>query len=94
MLVGKYADGGITINRTAIFTGSAAHTLIRLNNRPLLFIGSDGQDRTLFAANIAQFVRIPGNTPRMVDNSLAHLNFFQRDLGNRAGRAYFLAGQA
>jgi len=64
---------GFAIDRTLVFADAAARAFFFLDDGALLIVTDDGEIRTLLITDKADFSRVPGNTPCLVDMSDPHL---------------------
>jgi hypothetical protein len=75
-------DGGFPVDRTFVLTDTATRTFLFFNDGALLLVTHNREIGTLFVADEADFLRIPGNAPGLVDVSNTHLD-----------KAFFLNGK-
>ena len=67
-------NGCFSIDGTLIFTDAATSALLFFDNGTLFIITHNGMVRALFVTDETDFLRIPGNTSRLIDMGNAHLN--------------------
>jgi hypothetical protein len=66
-------DGCLAINRAFVFADAAARTFFFFDDGAFLVVTDDGMVGTLLITDKADFFRVPGNTPCLVDMSDPHL---------------------
>jgi hypothetical protein len=66
-------DRGFAVDRAFVFADAAAGAFFFLDDGPFLVIADDGMIGTLLVTDEADFIRIPGNAPRLVDVGDPHL---------------------
>ena len=66
-------DGCFSIDRTFVFADAAARAFFFFHDGAFLIITDDGMIGTLLVTDKADFFRIPGNTPCLIDMSNPHL---------------------
>jgi hypothetical protein len=67
-------DGGFSIDRAFVLTDAASRAFLLFDDGPLLLVAHNREVGTLFVADEADFLRIPGNAPGLVDVSHPHLD--------------------
>jgi hypothetical protein len=60
-------DRGFTVDRTFVFADAAARAFFFFDDRALLIVTDDGVIGTLLVTDEADFFRVPGDTPCLVD---------------------------
>jgi hypothetical protein len=66
-------DRGFAIDRAFVFADAAARAFFLFDDGALLIVPDDGMIGTLLVTDEADFLRVPGNTPRLVNMSNPHL---------------------
>ena len=82
-------DGGFPVDRALVFTDAAACALLLLDDGTLLIIPNNGLIGALLIADEADFIRIPGDAPGLVNVGHPHLDkalLFDSERPNRLGR--------
>jgi len=75
-------DGGFAIDRAFVFADAAPRALLFFNDGPFLVVADNGLVGTLFIADQADLVRIPGDASGFIDVGHPYLNqsfLFKRD---------------
>jgi hypothetical protein len=83
-------DRSFTVDGAFVFTDAATGALLFFDNGPFLVITHDRLIGTLFIANKADLIRIPGNTPCFIDMGNPDLKeafFFNRHRPDRLSGA-------
>jgi hypothetical protein len=75
-------DRGFAVDRTFVFADATARAFFFFDDRAFLVVTDDGMIGTLFITDEANFLRVPGNTPCLVDMGDPHLE-----------EAFFLDGE-
>jgi hypothetical protein len=66
-------DRGFAVDRAFVFADAAARAFFFFDDGALLIVTDDGKIGTLLVTDEADFFRVPGNTPCLVDMSDPHL---------------------
>jgi hypothetical protein len=81
-------DGCLSIDRALVFADTAARAFFFFDDGAFLIVTDDGMIGTLFITDKADFLRVPGNAPSLVDMSDPHLEeafLFNGKMSNRFG---------
>ena len=83
-------DGGFPIDRALVFADAAACALLLFDDGTFLIIPDNGLIGALLIADEADFIRIPGDAPGLVNVGHPHLDkalLFDSERPNRLGGA-------
>jgi hypothetical protein len=67
-------NGGLALNRTLVLADAAPGALLFFDARAFLLVSHDGLIGALLVTDQADFIRIPGDAPGLIDVSHSHLN--------------------